>query len=500
MQEKSCEGESEMSNYQEKDFESFIENALISHNGYIQRISSDYDKNLALDKKLFENFLEATQSKALEELKKRLGEAYKEELFKRVFSQIKSKGIVKALKSFIEVNGVKFFLAFAKPNTQANEQSLQNYEKNILSVIRQLYYSDQNTNSIDMVIFLNGLPLITLELKNNLTGQSARFQGIKQYKERNPQETIFSHSIVHFTLDSDECFMSTKLEGNATNFLPFNLGLNKGSGEIGLKHGAGNPPSEGLKTAYLWEKILKKDTLIDLFFNFVIVTKKADKEITIFPRYHQFDLIEKLLLDVKENGIGKPYLIQHSAGSGKSNSISWLAHSLVSLHRVENAKMKNVFDSILVITDRKVLDRQIAENVKSFSQDKNLVETINEGSKQLKNALEEGKKIITTTLQKFPYILDEVTQLKSKSFAIIIDEAHSSQSGTNAQKLSEVIRDKNGEENESLEDQLIETIKNKKLQPNASYFAFTATPKPKTLEMFGKSCQNGEFSLFIYIL
>lgn len=284
--------------------------------------------------------------------------------------------------------------------------------------------------------------------------------------------------------------MSTKLDQNATTFLPFNLGLNNGSGKIGLANGAGNPPSDGIKTAYLWEKIFKKDTLLNLLFNFVQVVKKENEEIIIFPRYHQFDVVEKLLAHAKENGTGQCYLIQHSAGSGKSNSISWLAHNLVSLHRLE----KNIFDSIIVVTDRKVLDRQIRENVKSFSQKtKDLVEAITHGSKQLKNALEEGKKIIITTIQKFPFILDEIKTLKSKTFAIIIDEAHSSQSGNNAQKMAEAIRDKSSDENQNLDDEILEIIKNKKLQSNASYFAFTATPKPKTLEMFGMPCDvNGE--------
>lgn len=282
-----------------------------------------------------------------------------------------------------------------------------------------------------MVIFLNGLPLITIELKNHFTGQNV-FHAIDQYKkDRNPKEAIFNYTIVHFALDHDLCYMSTKLDQDATTFLPFNLGLNNGSGKIGLANGAGNPPSDGIKTAYLWEKIFKKDTLLNLFFNFVQVVKKKNEEIIIFPRYHQFDVVEKLLAHAKENGTGQRYLIQHSAGSGKSNSISWLAHNLVSLHRLE----KNIFDSIIVVTDRKVLDRQIRENVKSFSQKtKDLVEAITHGSKQLKNALEEGKKIIITTIQKFPFILDEIKTLKSKTFAIIIDEAHSSQSGSNAQK------------------------------------------------------------------
>lgn len=495
-----------MSNYTEKDLESFIEEYLLSKNGYIKRVSGDYDKNLCLDKELFMSFIESTQSEKLEEIKKRLGENYKEEFFKKVSIQIKEKGIVKALQTFIEVKGIKIFLAYSKPNTNFNQQSEQNYNHNTLSIIRQLHFSEQQSrDSIDIVLFLNGIPLITIELKNPFTHQNV-YDAIKQYKtDRDPREPLLNRYIVYFALDSDLSFMTTKLAGDKTHFLPFNRGLNNGSGEIGLSNGAGNPPSKGVKTAYMWEKIFTKETLINLIFNFVQIVRKNDKEAIIFPRFHQFDLIEKLLLDAKENGVGQRYLIEHSAGSGKSNSISWLAHNLVSLHRIENDKTQNIFDTIIVVTDRKALDSQIRENVQSFSQDKNLIEAITQGSKQLKNALEEGKKIIITTIQKFPYILDEITQLKAKTFAILIDEAHSSQSGSNAQKLGEVIRDKDESQNEksqentktAIEDEITEIIKNKKLQPNASYFAFTATPKPTTLELFGTACEIQNTKKFI---
>ncbi|WP_412766948.1 type I restriction endonuclease subunit R [Campylobacter upsaliensis] len=297
---------------------------------------------------------------------------------------------------------------------------------------------------------------------------------------------------MHFALDSDLIYMSTKLEGIQTKFLPFNRGLNNGSGAIGLECGGGNPAvKDKMKTSYFWEELLQKDTLSKLLFDFTIKNSKG----VIFPRFHQFDVVSRLLKDVKEKGVGQRYLIQHSAGSGKSNSIAWLAHNLVSLHRIENDKEKEVFDSILVVTDRRVLDRQIQENVKSFTQDKNLVESITEGSRQLKAALEEGKKIIVTTIQKFPYIADEITHLQNKSFAIIIDEAHSSQSGKNAEEMGKAISNKNDKEmgEMDLEEELIKIIENKKFQKNASYFAFTATPKPKTLEMFGSACEiNGE--------
>ncbi|EAL4540054.1 type I restriction endonuclease subunit R [Campylobacter upsaliensis] len=482
-----------MTNYTEKDLERFIESALLE-NGYIKRESKDYDKSLCMDKELFERFLQSTQAKALQELEKR--NIKEQELLKRVSSQISEKGILKALQAGVKIRDITIKLAHPKPNSSANPQAIENYKKNIFSITRQLYFSEKNNKSLDMVIFLNGLPLITMELKNPFTGQNV-YNAIEQYKkDRDPRESIFKQSVVHFALDSDLIYMSTKLEGIQTKFLPFNRGLNNGSGAIGLECGGGNPAvKDKMKTSYFWEELLQKDTLSKLLFNFAQIVKKDKAEFVIFPRFHQFDVVSRLLKDVKEKGVGQRYLIQHSAGSGKSNSIAWLAHNLVSLHRIENDKEKEVFDSILVVTDRKVLDRQIQENVKSFTQDKNLVESITEGSRQLKAALEEGKKIIVTTIQKFPYIADEITHLQNKSFAIIIDEAHSSQSGKNAEEMGKAISNKNDKEmgEMDLEEELIKIIENKKFQKNASYFAFTATPKPKTLEMFGSACEiNGE--------
>ncbi len=466
-----------MTNYKEKDLEAFIEEYLLSHS-YVKREDRDYDKSLCLDSELLYSFVLSTQSKALDELSRRGIKDIKEALLKRIASSIREKGILKSLQGYVEVSGVKFTLAYSKPSTDSNPTALENYSSNTLSLIRQLHYSSQNNNSLDMVLFLNGIPIITIELKNPFTGQNV-YHAIEQYKkDRDPSEPLFERCIVHFALDSDLAYMTTKLEREKTFFFPFNRGLNNGSGAIGCKSGAGNPPSDGVKTAYLWERIFSKDILIPLVLDFV---QEVDGKI-IFPRYHQFDVVEKLLEDVRERGVGGRYLIQHSAGSGKSNSISWLSHALVGLHRErENGELELVFDSVIAVTDRKVLDAQIRENIKKFSHTKGIVEAITDGSRHLREALEEGKKIIISTIQKFPHILDEMLQVKGKRFAIIIDEAHSSQSGTSAQKLGEVIRDRE----ESSEDKIIEIIKNKKLQPNASYFAFTATPKPKTLEMFG---------------
>ncbi|EAI5357249.1 type I restriction endonuclease subunit R [Campylobacter upsaliensis] len=482
-----------MRNYTEKNLESFIEAHLLE-SGYIKRESKDYDKSLGVDRELFLNFLHSTQAKTLQELEIR--GIKEQELLKRIFSQIQDKGIVKALQAGVKIRDITIKLAHPKPNSSANEKAIENYNKNIFSITRQLYFSEKNNKSLDMVIFLNGLPLITMELKNPFTGQNV-YNAIEQYKkDRDPRESIFKQSVVHFALDSDLIYMSTKLEGIQTKFLPFNRGLNNGSGAIGLECGGGNPAvKDKMKTSYFWEELLQKDTLSKLLFDFTIKNSKG----VIFPRFHQFDVVRRLLKDVKEKGVGQRYLIQHSAGSGKSNSIAWLAHNLVSLHRIENDKEKEVFDSILVVTDRRVLDRQIQENVKSFTQDKNLVESITEGSRQLKAALEEGKKIIVTTIQKFPYIADEITHLQNKSFAIIIDEAHSSQSGKNAEEMGKAISNKDDKETGEmdLEEELIKIIKNKKFQKNASYFAFTATPKPKTLEMFGSACEINDETKFI---
>lgn len=478
-----------MREYTEKNLESFIEDHLLE-SGYIKRESKDYDKSLGVDRELFLNFLHSTQAKTLQELEIR--GIKEQELLKRIFSQIQDKGSLKALQAGVKIRDITIKLAHPKPNSSANEKAIENYNKNIFSITRQLYFSEKNNKSLDMVIFLNGLPLITMELKNPFTGQNV-YNAIEQYKkDRDPRESIFKQSVVHFALDSDLIYMSTKLEGIQTKFLPFNRGLNNGSGAIGLECGGGNPAvKDKMKTSYFWEELLQKDTLSKLLFDFTIKNSKG----VIFPRFHQFDVVSRLLKDVKEKGVGQRYLIQHSAGSGKSNSIAWLTHNLVSLHRIENDKEKEVFDSILVVTDRKVLDRQIQENVKSFTQDKKLVESITEGSRQLKAALEEGKKIIVTTIQKFPYIADEITHLQNKSFAIIIDEAHSSQSGKNAEEMGKAISNKDDKETGEmdLEEELIKIIKNKKFQKNASYFAFTATPKPKTLEMFGSACEiNGK--------
>jgi len=480
-----------MSDLKEKDLEEFIEKYLVDTNNYISRDYIVYNKEFCLDEELFFEFLKNTQTEKFNNLHDRVGSDFKKRLLKRLSNKISKNGIVNVLRDGISENGIKFDLIYDKPQTTNNPQSLELFEKNIFSLTRQLYYSIKNNNSLDIVIFVNGIPIITIELKNEFTGQNV-YNAMKQYKEdRDPKEELFKFGrcLVHFAVDSELIFMTTKLNGEKSFFLPFNKGLNSGNGDIDLPNGAGNPPSDGVKTAYLWENILEKETLTKLIKNYVQMFDEIDKKTKqisdtklIFPRFHQFDVVNRLLDNCKMNGTGKRYLIQHSAGSGKSNSISWLAHQLTGLHNSDN---ELVFDTVIVVTDRTVLDKQIQDNIKQFYHVSGVVEPITKGSKQLKESLEEGKKIIISTIQKFPFIVNDIGELKSKKFAIIIDEAHSSQSGTTAQKLGETIRDSDEEELTD-EDRIIEIIRNKKLQSNASYFAFTATPKPKTMELFGE--------------
>lgn len=483
-----------MNHYKEKNLEEFIENHLITKNAFLKRNHTSCSKEFCLDIDLLFDFLQATQNENLEKLKQRVGEDYKNRFTKRVYKKIASDGLISVLRSGVSENGIKFELCYDKPQTTNNPKSLELYSKNIFSVMRQVHYSLKNENSLDMVIFINGIPIITMELKNELTGQNV-YDAIEQYKnDRDIREDIFKFGrcLVHFALDTELIYMTTKLNGSKTLFLPFNKGLNGGSGEVGLKTGAGNPPSGGVKTAYLWEDIFKKDTLIKLIKNYVqLIGQKDDKKL-IFPRFHQFDAVNKLLNDCKQNGVGKRYLIQHSAGSGKSNSISWLAHGLTGLHDEDD---KLLFDTVIVVTDRTVLDKQIQDNINQFHHTKGVVEPITKGSKQLKESLEEGKKIVISTIQKFPYIVDDIATLKGKKFAIVIDEAHSSQSGSNAQAVGGTIGD--NEDEKSNEDKLVEIIKAKKFQPNASYFAFTATPKQKTMELFGTKIMKDGKETFI---
>jgi type I restriction enzyme R subunit len=491
----------------EKGLEAHITQHLCLVNGFIERHHSQYNREHCVDEELLFNFLQATQEKELSKLQAIHGSNFRSKLLYRINNQIKSVGIIEVLRKGIIDNNIKLKLFFDKPVSNLNEKDLALYNQNIFSVTRQVHYSTKNENALDLVIFINGLPIITFELKNELTKQTVK-DAIKQYKTtRDPKEELFrlGRCLVHFAVDTDQVWMTTHLKGENTYFLPFNKGYN---------NGAGNPPNpNGIKTDYLWKDILTKDLLTKIIQNYVQLIEEETENILpngtfkkekvkklIFPRFHQLDVVEKLLAHAKENGVGKRYLIQHSAGSGKSNSISWLVHQLVGLYDKNNEN--TVFDSIIVVTDRRVLDAQIRNNIKQFEQVKGVVEAITEGSKQLKTALEEGKKIIITTIQKFPYIVNEIGELPAKKFAIVIDEAHSSQSGNMSGKLNETLKGKDNhppdqdeevEEEWTDEDEIVAIVKGRKMLSNASYFAFTATPKNKTLELFGeKYNDNGK--------
>jgi type I restriction enzyme R subunit len=488
-------------NKKELGFEDVIINFLTSSADpvYRLRVGSDYDIANCIDVGMLFEFLESTQPDKLNQLKSFHKELLNKNLVYRLVSQIKAKGVIEVLRKGIEDYGVHLDLLYPQPSSTNNPKLQELYEKNLLSVIRQVHFSAESNDSLDIVIFISGIPVITIELKNLLTGQTFN-DAVWQYKQdRSPKEELFKFGrcIAHFALDSEQAWMTTKLEGEKTVFLPFNKGVD---GK------AGNPVNpNGYKTAYLWEEILQRDSLVNIIQRFADrITEKdeftgEEKVKQIFPRYHQLDLVRKLVVHAKEHGPGQKYLIQHSAGSGKSNSITWLAYQLVDLF--PEGEEKNIFDSIIVVTDRKVLDQQIRNNIKQFAQVEGVVEAITEGSQHLKKALEAGKKIIITTVQKFPFIVDEIGDLPSKKFALIIDEAHSSQSGETSRKMNMTVFDRsntdgvNGdieEDNNSIEDQLINLVKSQKLLPNVSYFAFTATPKNKTLELFGITTSEGK--------
>lgn len=498
----------------EKGLEAHITQHLCLVNAFEERNFNDYNRIDCVDEDLLFNFLQSTQEKEVLKLQTIHGSNYRSKVLYRLNNQIKQLGIIEVLRKGITDNNIKLKLFFDKPLSNLNEKDVALYSQNIFSVTRQLHYSTQNENSLDMAVFINGLPVITFELKNELTKQDVK-DAIKQYKNtRDPKEELFclGRCMVHFAADTDQVWMATHLKGESSFFLPFNKGYN---------NGAGNPPNEkGIKTDYLWKEVLTKDSLTNIIQNYVQLfeeevekilpdgkIKKEKVKKLIFPRYHQLDSVGKMLNDAKQNGAGKRYLIQHSAGSGKSNSISWLAHQLVGLF--DNTNTNTIFDTVIVVTDRKVLDTQIRNNIKQFEQVKGVVEAITEGSKQLKTALEEGKKIIITTIQKFPYIVNEIGELPGNKFAIIIDEAHSSQSGNAAGKLNETLAkdfkkvqvdddefifvDKDEYDELTSEDLVVDIVKGRKMLTNASYFAFTATPKNKTLELFGeKHNDNGK--------
>lgn len=465
----------------EKGFETLIVNWLVEQNGYEQGTNDDYSKEYAVDETRLFRFLNDTQPSEMAKLGVNNSDQKKRQFLNRLSGEIAKRGIIDVLRNGVKAYPVDLIMFYFTP-TENNEKSKQMFEKNIFSVTRQLRYSiDASKLALDLCLFINGLPVVTIELKNHFTGQSTA-DAVEQYKEdRDPRDTLFSFKrcMVHFAVDDQTIMFCTKLAGKDSWFLPFNKGYNDG---------AGNPPNpDGIMTDYLWKDILTKWKLSRIIENYaqVVVDEDSDtkKKIVkqIWPRYHQLDCVEKLLMDVKQNGVGKRYLIQHSAGSGKSNSIAWLAHQLIGLEQDGHP----MIDSVIVVTDRRILDKQIRDTIKQFMQVKNTVVWA-QHSGDLKKAIQDGKRIIVTTVEKFPYISQEIGQEHiNNHFAIIIDEAHSGQSGRNSANMNLALSGMASDNEMDNEDKINAIVEGRKLVKTASYFAFTATPKNKTEEVFG---------------
>ncbi|NAO96138.1 DEAD/DEAH box helicase [Halomonas sp. MG34] len=462
--------------------------------------TADFDSALALDTVKFWAFLEATQAKALDKLQTRNPADWQAKILGQFDKLVKRKGILHLLKKGLPVEDAHFTLMYPSPLASSSPKVHDNFAANIWSVTRQAHHSLANPNeSVDMVLFVNGLPIVTLELKNAWTNQTARYHGQKQYRDRDASQPLmqFGRVLVHMTADTDEVWMATKLSGDSTYFLPFNKGHNEG---------AGNPPNpSGHKTAYLWEEVFQPKSLAGIIQHFVLLEGKSSdpmaKKSLIFPRYQQLDVVRSLLDHTATYGVGHSYLIQHSAGSGKSNSITWAAYQLIESYPKQldlpGAKALDapLFDSVIVVTDRRLLDKQLRDNIRDFSEVKNIVAPAVR-SADLKVALENGKKIIITTIQKFPFIIDGIEDLSDKRFAVIIDEAHSGQSGLAHDKMNQAMGGGEDADAEDNQDKVLQAMRARKMRGNASYFAFTATPKNSTLEKFGVPQADGSFKPF----
>jgi type I restriction enzyme R subunit len=457
--------------------------------GYALGDPKDYERDHAVDLIKLLDFLLSTQPKVVGQLGLD-GEGIKlQQFLSRLQGEVAKRGIVDVLRKGINHGPASIDLFYSTPSPD-NPKAIERFAANIFSVTRQLRYSrDESQRALDLCLFINGLPVATFELKNRLTKQTVE-DAVQQYKrDRNPRELLFQFGrcAIHFAVDDQEVRMCTHLKGKDSWFLPFNRGYNDG---------AGNPPNpEGIKTDYLWREILTPRGLTDILENYAQVVEEKDDRTgkkrykQIFPRYHQLDVVHLLLANVRKRGAGKRYLIQHSAGSGKSNSIAWLAHQLIGLER----EGKTIFDSIVVVTDRRVLDKQIKDTIKQFAQVSATVGHADR-SADLRKFLAEGKKIIITTVQKFPVVLKEIgDDHRARTFALIIDEAHSSQGGRTSAKMNIVLSKEGSEKDEeTIEDRINRLMQSRKMLSNASYFAFTATPKNKTLEIFGEPFMEGE--------
>jgi type I restriction enzyme R subunit len=487
----------------ENTFETAIVASLTERGGYEEGHAADYSQELGLLKAEVLTFLHATQHTAWERICAIHGDDAENRVIQRLFKEMDLRGSLDVLRNGLTDYGVKFRMAYFKPETGMNQETIGLYNQNRLKVYRQVYYSQKNKYSVDLVLAVNGLPVATMELKNQFTGQTVKNAKRQYATTRDNRELLFAfkkRALVHFAVDPNEVYMATKLDGNTTYWLPFNRGHNNGKG---------NPPNpDGYKTSYLWEGILAKDSWLEILQRFIHLQvdeiefegRTFKKEKLIFPRFHQLDAVRKITFDAREAGAGKNYLIQHSAGSGKSNSIAWLSYRLASLH---NEADERVFDSVIIVTDRKVLDQQLQNTIYQFEHKTGVVQKIDKDSSQLAAALDSCAHIIITTLQKFPFVVDKVGELPDRRYAVIIDEAHSSQGGEASKKLKEVLAAKSLEEAEKedfsdydAEDEIREMVEKscaaRGQQKNISFFAFTATPKYKTLAVFGQEGADGK--------
>lgn len=471
--------------------EKAFQNDIIAHlvsTGYKSRGTNCFNKASCLDPELTLKFIMDTQEKTWKKFQKVYGDDAENKFFYRLINEIDKKGTINVLRNGFKDVGCKFELFYPKPNNKKNPDLEENFEKNIFSVIDELEYQDKEKgNRVDLVIFINGIPILTIELKD--TFSQGVEKAIKQYKEtRDLKEKIFQNCFVHFAMSDEKIFMATKLAGWKTRFLPFNKALD-------------NPEVQNdYKTSYLYNDILQINKLSKLINNFVYIEKENTDEYPIFPRYHQLDCVNLLLADAKPS---KNYLIEHSAGSGKTKTIAWLSHGLINkFNRLDN----RVYDMVIIISDRKVIDKQLQNQVQAIEKVKGIVDVIDEkkSSKDLKEAMKSGSNIVVTTLHKFPFILDEVKDLPKRNYAVIIDEAHSSQSGVMARKMKQILSTNSLEEAEAIEknvdeeaeEEILNEIESYRNLKNISFFAFTATPKNKTLEMFGTKNEKGEYHSF----
>ena len=503
----------------EKRFEQDIESFLISEKGGYEQLSYlnpdghrihkyVFDKDMGIYPEIFIDFVKNTQPKQWARYVKYYGDEAQEKLCRRLESSITEHGLVHVLKNGIEDMGICIKMCYFKPESELNASLTELYNGNFLGVTRQFSYSKKNTNTIDMVLSVNGIPVVALELKNQYKGQNVE-DAIEQYKvDRDPKEFCFRFNhrfLVYFAVDLYEAYMTTCLQGTSTYFMPFNQGSN-GAGRTGGKGNPANP--NGYATSYLWEEVLRRDSLLDIIHRFIVdvnekeevtrngATRIEEKRKLIFPRYHQYDVVNKVVADVKANGVGKSYLIEHSAGSGKSNSIAWIAYRLASLHNEDN---DGIFDTVIVVTNRVVLDSQLQDTINSFEHTPGLVEAIDDKkrSRGLVEAINDRKRIIICTVQKFLFAYKDFDSLAGRKFAIIIDEAHQGQSGESAKTLRKSLLDidkavKAYAEEEGVDEAEVDlssdivcAVLSQGKHSNQSFFAFTATPKNKTIELFG---------------